>query len=147
VNEQEQAALETIQRFITLYRHLRHYSHKMHKHGGIRGRDLAVLRYLLEHEKLKIGQIQKYLFISYSSTSDLISRLEDAGYVSRTRCKKDNRVVFVVLTDAGRELAENTPLGGIPLLREKIKSLPPERLAVLDEAFVELLNLMEIDNE
>ena len=146
MNEQEQAALETIQRFIKLYRHLRWYSRKMHEHG-IRGRDLAVLRYLKEHGKLKIGQVQKYLFISYSSTSDLISRLEDAGYVMRKRCKSDNRVVFVELTDAGREIAENTPMGGVPLLREKIKSLPPERLAVVDAAFVELLNLMEIDNE
>ena len=144
MNEQEQAALEAIQRFITLYRYLRHHSRKMQEHG-IRGRDLAMLRYLLEVGQPKIGQIQQYLFISYSSTSELISRMEDAGYVIRKRCKKDNRVVFVELTDAGRELAENTPMGGIPLLREKIKALPVERLAVVNEAFAELLDLMEIE--
>ncbi len=146
VSEHETAALETIQRFIRLYRHLRRYSHKMPEHR-VRGRDFAMLRYLYEGGARKIGQVQKYLFISYSATSELISRMEEAGYVTRTRCKKDQRVVFVDLTETGRDVAVQTPLGGIPLLREKIKTLSPERLAVLDAAFDELLGLMEIENE
>ena len=146
MSEHEQLALETTQRFIHLYRHLRRYSQRMHE-AGIRGRDFAMLRYLVDAGPAKIGHIQKYMYISYSTTSEMISRMEDAGYVTRTRCKTDNRVVFVDLTDAGRALAEETPLGGIPLLREKIKTLPPERLAVVNETVVELLNLMEIEFE
>ena len=145
MSEYEQLALETMQRFIHLYRHLRWYGHKMHE-AGIRGRDFAMLRYLVDAGPVKIGDIQQYLFISYSSTSEMISRMEDEGFVTRTRCKKDNRVVFVDLTDAGRKLAEETPLGGIPLLREKIKTLPPERLVVVNEAFTELLTLMGIED-
>ena len=146
MSEHEQLALETTQRFIHLYRHLRWYSRKIHE-AGIRGRDFSMLRYLYDAGPVKIGNIQKYLFISYSSTSEMISRMENAGYVTRTRCKKDNRVVFVDLTDAGRALAEETPLGGIPLLREKIKTLPLERLTAVNEAVSELLTLMEIESE
>jgi len=114
---------------------------------GVRGREFATLRYLNEAGPCSIGQVQEYIYISASATSEMLSRLENAGYVERKRCKKDQRVVYVELTPEGRRLAEETPLGGIPLLREKLKTLPPERLAVLDEAFSELLNLMEIESE
>lgn len=144
MSEHNDLARETTQRFIHLYRHFRRYGRKMQK-AGIRGRDFAMLRYLVDAGPAKIGQIQQYMYISYSTTSEMISRMEDAGYVKRTRCKKDNRVVFVNLTGTGRALAEETPLGGIPLLREKIKTLPPERLIVVNEALIELQNLMEIE--
>ena len=138
--------METTQKFLRLYRHLRWYSRKM-QDEGVRGREFATLRYLHEAGPCTIGQVQDYIYISASSTSEMLSRLEDAGYVARTRCKKDQRVVYVELTPEGRRIAEETPMGGIPLLRERIKTLPPERLAVLSEAFSDLLQIMEIENE
>jgi len=147
MNEPERSpALAATQKFLSLYRYLRWYSHQMHNQG-VRGREFATLRYLNEAGPCSVGQVQEYIYISASTTSEMLSRLENAGYVARKRCKKDQRVVYVELTPEGRRLAEETPLGGIPLLREKLKTLPPERLAVLDEAFSELLNLMEIENK
>ena len=37
--------------------------------------------------------------------------------------RQDNRVVIVELTSAGQEIAENTPLGGLPLLRRRLGDL------------------------
>jgi DNA-binding MarR family transcriptional regulator len=142
--ETQVAALDVIQKFLTLYRYIRHYGRQMHCEG-IRGRELSTLRYLKEAGPLTVSQICDYLFISVSSTSEMISRMEDAGYVARRRSTEDCRMVFVELTDNGHRLADETPLGGIPLLRERIKSLPPERLAVVNEAFGDLLTVMEID--
>lgn len=147
MNDPERApALVATQKFLSLYRYLRQYSQQMHDQG-VRGREFATLRYLHEAGPCTIGQVQEYIYISASAASELLSRLENAGYVERKRCKKDQRVVYVELTPEGRRLAEETPLGGIPLLRERVKTLPPERLAMLDEAFSELLRLMEIENQ
>ncbi|MGC9396222.1 MAG: MarR family winged helix-turn-helix transcriptional regulator [Anaerolineae bacterium] len=147
MNEPERSpALATIQKFLSLYRYLRRYSHQMHSQG-VRGREFATLRYLNEAGPCSVGQVQEYIYISASATSEMLSRLENAGYVARKRCKKDHRVVYVELTPEGHRLAEETPLGGIPLLREKLKTLPPERLEILDEAFSELLDLMEIESK
>ena len=33
--------------------------------------------------------------------TDLIDRLEQAGFVNRLRCEKDRRVIYVALTDQG----------------------------------------------
>ncbi len=144
MNEPEHSpALVVIQKFLTLYRYLRQYSQQMHDQG-IRGREFATLRYLHEAGPCTIGQVQEYIYISASAASELLSRLENAGYVERTRCKKDQRVVYVDLTPEGRRLAEETPLGGIPLLRERIKTLSLEQLATVAAAFDILLDVMEI---
>ncbi len=135
---------EAMQAFLKLYRYLRCYSSQMHERG-IRGREFATLRYLHEAGPRTIGQIQDYIYISASATSELISRLEDEGYVARTRGKKDQRVVYVDLTPEGRRLAEETPLGGVPLLRERLKSLTPEQLDLVKSAFETLVHVMGIE--
>jgi DNA-binding MarR family transcriptional regulator len=144
MNEPERSpALVATQKFLSLYRYLRQYSQKMHNQG-VRGREFATLRYLHEAGPCTIGQVQEYIYVSASATSEMLSRLENAGYVARTRCKKDQRVVYVDLTPEGQRLAEETPLGGVPLLRERIKSLSPEQLATVTSAFEMLLQVMEI---
>jgi DNA-binding MarR family transcriptional regulator len=142
-DEEQTPALEVIGKFLRLYRYFRRYSREMHR-AGLRGKEVATLRYLLETEPLTIGQIADYLFISTSTTSEMISRMEDAGYVARRRSEKDCRVVYVDLTASGEQMANETPLGGIPLLREKLKALPPERLEAYDHCFSDLLESMEI---
>ncbi len=135
----------TIEEFLLLYRYLRRYSRQMHE-GGISGRKISTLRYLVEAGPHTIGQLSGYLCISDSSTSAMIAALEDSGYVTRTRSSHDNRVVLVDVTTAGRALVEETSLGGIPLLREVLKTLPLERLGVIHEAMTTMVNLLEIQD-
>jgi DNA-binding MarR family transcriptional regulator len=141
---QQALALDAIQKYLVLYRYVRRYSRKT-QCEGFRGRDLSTLRHLYDLGPTTIGQLSAYMFISNSAMSELVSRLEDAGYVVRRRSTRDSRVVYVDLTPAGRRIAEETPLGGIPLLRERIKALPQDRLHRIIEAFDVLIETMEID--
>ncbi len=133
----------TMHAFLGLYRYLRRHARQMQEQG-LSGRQVATLRYLLEAGPRTMGQLRDYLYIGDSSTSELIAQMEQAGLVERTRSPADNRVVRVSLTPAGRDLAQATPLEGIPLLREKLKALPPERLAALRDALAEIGALLEI---
>ena len=134
---------ETIQKLLLLYRYLRRYGRQMHEEG-VSGRKISTLRYLIEAGPLTIGQLSNYLCIGDSSTSAMIAWLESNGYVTRTRSREDNRVVFVRVTSAGQEIVQKTPLGGVPLLREALKTLPPERLGVVHEAMETMVDLLEI---
>ena len=136
---------ETIQQFLHLYRYLRGYGRRLQQEG-ISGRKISMLRYLIEAGPLTVGQLSDYLCIGDSSTSSLISWLEDRGYVTRTRSRADNRVVLVDITPSGRESVQRTPLGGIPLLREALRALPAERLAVVHEAMATLNEILEIQD-
>jgi DNA-binding MarR family transcriptional regulator len=134
---------DTIQKFLTLYRYLRQYSRQM-LDEGLSGRKVATLRYLSGAGPLTIGELSDYLCISDSSTSLLIDKLEKRGFVTRARSAQDNRVVLVDVTPSGRELVKRTSLGGVPLLREALKSVPKERLDIVHQAMVTLVDLLEI---
>jgi DNA-binding MarR family transcriptional regulator len=136
-------ASEVFHRFLRIQRFLRQHALQMNSQG-ISPRDYAALRFLLESGPATVGQIQVYLHKSPSTISALIAQLEEQGYVSRTRSREDNRVVIVDLTPAGRDIAEYTPLGGLPLLRHQLRNLPRERLDDLDRALTEIMTLMEI---
>jgi DNA-binding MarR family transcriptional regulator len=137
---------ETIHAFLSVYRYLRQYARQLHEEG-VSGRQIATLRYLLEAGPQTIGQLRDYLYLNDSSTSELVTKLEQARHVARARSEADNRVVVVTLTPAGRDVALKTTLRGIPLLREKLKALPPERLARVREAMAELQSLLEIPDD
>lgn len=138
--------LHTIHRFLSVYRYLRKYSRKIQSEG-LSGREVSTLRYLLETGPCTIGQCRDYLYISDSSTSELIAHLEQAGYVSRARSQTDNRAVLVTLTPQGHKAARTLPLGGIPMLRERLKTLEPAQLARIHDALGEIQQLLEIEDD
>jgi DNA-binding MarR family transcriptional regulator len=82
--------------------------------------------------------------VHYNSLSSLIAQLEEKGYVTRTRSHRDNRVVIVELTPVGQEIAENTPLGGLPLLRRRLARLSQERLSEMNDVLDEITHLTEV---
>jgi DNA-binding MarR family transcriptional regulator len=142
----EHLADEAFHKFLSLFRFLRQYSRQMDDRG-ISPRHFSVLRFLHESGAATVGEVQAYLYRSPSTTSTLVAQLEEVGFVTRTRSKEDNRVVIVELTPIGREIAETTPLGGLPLLRRRLKTLPIERLRLIDDALAEISQLMEVPEE
>ncbi|MBI5960473.1 MAG: winged helix-turn-helix transcriptional regulator [Chloroflexi bacterium] len=138
-------ANDALHKFLLIHRHLRQVARQMDQQG-LRPRQFAVLLYLREQDSSTVSEIQDYLYTSASSASTIISQLEDASYLTRTRSEGDNRVVNVRLTQAGREITQNIPLRGIALLRLRLDSLPDDRLKMLDEAMSDLMQLMEVSD-
>ena len=134
---------QVFHQYLSLLGASRRYARQILDERGLKQREFSVLRFLLESGPLTVGQVQTYIHHSPSTTSTLIAQMELKGYVTRTRSAKDNRVVIVELTDAGRVVAENTPLGGSPLLRRRLSTLSTKRLQQIGDVLVELMNLME----
>ena len=137
---------EALHKFLRINRYLRQYARQVNEHG-LPPKQFSVLRRLLEDGPATVGAIQEYLYSSASVASTVISQLEEAGFVTRTRSPEDNRVVIVALTEAGRTLAQNTPMGGIVLLRRKLATLPEERLRAIDTALADIMELMGVTDE
>lgn len=94
-----------------------------------------------------MGELSSYLFINESGTSEHVAKLEKAGLVKRTRSKNDSRIVEVSDTEKGKKLARKAPIGGVPLLREKLKGLSPADLKRIKTAITSLVELLEIQDE
>ena len=143
IDNQEFFSDQVFHHLLGLIHHTRRYERKMIDERCLTPRDFSVLRYLRETESATVGQVQVYLHKSPSTISALIAQLEKKGYVTRTRSLEDNRVVIVELTPLGQEIAENTPLGGLPLLRRRLSQLEDDRLEEIDSVLTEIMQLME----
>jgi DNA-binding MarR family transcriptional regulator len=142
----ETLADQVFHRLLSLQHTSRRHTRQLIDERGLSPRDFSVLRYLLEAGSATVGQVQAYLHKSLSTTSALIAQMEAKDYVSRTRSREDNRVVIVTLTAKGHEIAENTPMRGLPLLRRRLRSLSPPRLSEMLGVLNELMQLMEATN-
>ena len=138
---------KAFRRFLALLRYARQHARQLIDERGIKPRQFSVLRYLLDSGPVSVGQVQNFVQNSPSTTSASISQLEESGYVTRTRSSDDNRVVIVELTDLGRDLAQTTPLVGLPLLRRRLRGLPQERLVEIDDVLQEIMRLMGAEIE
>ncbi|MBU0511821.1 MAG: MarR family winged helix-turn-helix transcriptional regulator [Chloroflexi bacterium] len=141
---QEPFSDQVFHRVLALLRYTRQHGHQMIDERGIKPREFSVLRHLRDSGPATVGQIQAFLHNSPSTTSSLIAQLEEKGYLTRTRSPEDNRVVIVELTGLGQEIAENTPLGGLPLLRRRLGQLTEKRLTEIEAVLTEIMQLMEV---
>jgi len=144
LDDDQRVYLDAFGSIITLHRYLRRSS-KLRAESGISGRQHATLR-ALEAGPLTMGGLSDLLFIGESATSELVARLEKDGFVRRDRSTDDNRVVHVSITEAGRAVADQTPLAGMPLLRERLRSLEPRELRRIERSMNRLLDLLEVDH-
>jgi len=64
------------------------------------------LIYLAEFGDLTIGELSAKLYLAYSTTTDLVDRMERNDLVERVRDTNDRRVVRLHMKDKGRELIQ-----------------------------------------
>ncbi len=60
-----------------------------------------------ENGKAKVGDLGRRLYLDCGTLTPLLKKMEESGWLSRCRCKVDERVVYVSLTDAGWALRED----------------------------------------
>ncbi|MFD1674957.1 MarR family winged helix-turn-helix transcriptional regulator [Alicyclobacillus fodiniaquatilis] len=96
---------------------------------------------ILERDgELTIGELSGKLYLAYSTTTDLVDRLEKAEYVTRHRCLEDRRVVRVRLQPHGAELIEAVLRARRAYLDSVLAAVDePTRKNILDS--LELLHL------
>ena len=81
---------------------------------GLTYTQYIVLLALWENGKVKVGELGKSLYLDCGTLTPLLKKMEENGWITRCRCKKDERVVYVTLTEEGWGL------------REKVKDLPEQ---------------------
>ena len=67
---------------------------------------------LWEERQITVGDLGKKLYLDSGTLTPLLRKLEEAGYVTRTRSAADERVVEINVTEKGLAL------------REKVKDIP-----------------------
>lgn len=64
------------------------------------------LQWLFEHGDMTIGDLSNKMFLAFSTTTDLVDRMEKNELVVRTREEQDRRVVRIKLLKEGERIIE-----------------------------------------
>ena len=121
-------------------------SKKIQKEYGVSIPQVLCLHFLRNAPNFQATQseVRKFLNLNSSTTSGIIGRLEKKGLVARLPKKGDKRVVNIALTSAGDEVILRMP----PLLHEqltdKLKSLNPDELELIEKSLDALVRLLDI---
>lgn len=79
--------------------------------------EFSVLELLYQEGAQPIQKVGKKVLIASSSITYVVDKLEKNGYLERTPCKEDRRVMFAQITDSGTQLMDEI----YPLYVEKMK--------------------------
>ena len=93
---------------------------------------------LWEKDGVPVGELCEKLMLDNGTLSPLLKKMQKEGYIERTRSEKDDRVVVVTLTEAGRALQEKAK--DVPAKVAGCVDLPPEKAQMLYTLLYELLD-------
>ncbi|MEZ7170758.1 MarR family winged helix-turn-helix transcriptional regulator [Sporosarcina sp. OR05] len=66
----------------------------------------VALQWLFEHGDMTIGDLSNRMYLAFSTTTDLVDRMENNKLVKRVRDEQDRRVVRIHLLDEGERIIE-----------------------------------------
>ena len=104
---------------------------------GLTYTQYIVFLVLWEKDGISVSEIGERLMLDNGTLSPLLKKMEQAGYVERRRCRKDDRVVEIRLTEAGKALQESAK--DIPGQVAGCIVLTPEKAQTLYTLLYELL--------
>jgi DNA-binding MarR family transcriptional regulator len=96
-------SLRRIVRAIDLHSRVLAQSH------GLTGPQALILKELTRLEDATVGQLAQKVSLSPATVTDIVSRLESRGFVTRTRSEQDKRRVLVKPTTTALEVLQSGP--------------------------------------
>lgn len=105
---------------------------------GLTYTQYIVFLVLWEKDGISVSEIGEKLMLDNGTLSPLLKKMEQAGYINRRRCREDDRVVEITLTEAGRALQEKAK--DVPAKVACCIDLSPEKAQTLYNLLYELLD-------
>ena len=97
---------------------------------------------LWEKEELNVKELGSILYLDSGTLTPLLKKLEAKGYISRNRCKEDERNLIISITEKGNDLKEKA--ADIPKeMSDKWLNLSSEEIKMMYHALYKLLSQIQ----
>lgn len=117
-------------------------SRKVERETSLTGTQLWVVKILKETAPMKVSDLARRMYLHPATMVGLLDRLETKGLLKRTRCEKDRRVVFIDLTEQGRELEVNSPEVVQSLLVSGLEATGTKELKLISEGLGRIVTIL-----
>jgi DNA-binding MarR family transcriptional regulator len=112
---------------------------------GVSMAQLHILYTLQRSGEMPMSRLADVLQVSLSNATGLIDRIEERGFVERTRVPEDRRIVMIRVTDAGRRMLEEVDAISSDLLRSVFGRIGRSQVAAVGRAIAELRRGLEAE--
>jgi DNA-binding MarR family transcriptional regulator len=127
----------------SIYIKIKREGRKVLKDFPITPAQFDVLQILYFGGKRRMSDISRVLGITKSTTTGLVSRLIDAGFVEKKRSDVDRRAYIIDISESGRALIEKVIERRIAYLQTVLSKFDRDRAKELKQILKELLNKMD----
>lgn len=94
--------------------------------GVLTGPQFFILHLLSKKERWMVTEIAERMSVKPSAITVMIDRLKDHGFVERQRDEQDRRVVFIKITDGGRQTLAEAVEKRKQIVMKYLQQLTPE---------------------
>lgn len=111
---------------------------------GISVAQLHILYTLRRNGQMPMSRLAEVLNVSLSNATGLIDRIEERGFVDRTRVPEDRRIVLIRVTEAGERMLTEIDALSDELLRSVLGHLDRSKLAGVGQAVAALRDALGV---
>ncbi|MBM7541835.1 DNA-binding MarR family transcriptional regulator [Amphibacillus cookii] len=126
---------------------IKHKGREILKNYSITTPQFIALQWLLEDGDLTIGELSNKINLAFSTTTDLVDRMEKNQLVERRRDTKDRRVVRIHLLPEGKEIIHEVIQKRQAYLSTVLADVSAENVDALHHVLDLLLEKMKWDKE
>ena len=143
-HDNREAMLAVLRQFRVLLRSIREHYRGIEERSGLGGAQLWALAEVAAGSGMSVGDLARRLAVHLSTASNLVGRLVELGLVRRERAERDQRVVRLAVTPAGRRTLRRAPRPLVGVLQQALLELPPARLEKLQRELAEVLRHVKL---
>jgi DNA-binding MarR family transcriptional regulator len=127
-----------------IFQVLKERSRSVENETSLTGSQLWVVKILDETSPLKVSELARRMYLHPATMVGLTDRLEAKGLVQRSRSEKDRRIVYIDLTEKGRELVKNSPEVVQSLLVKGLEIHTEQKLKKIAGGLEELVKILGV---
>jgi len=126
---------------------IKHKGRQILKNYSITTPQFIALQWLLEGGDLTIGELSNKINLAFSTTTDLVDRMEKKELVERKRDANDRRVVRIHLLPKGQKIIREVIDERRVYLSTVLADVPSNEVDMLHEVMELLLDKMKLERE
>ena len=122
------------------------YSSKLNSEFKITAPQLICLYSIGQEDGMILSELAKKVNLGVSTVNGIVDRLEEKGYLKRTRSETDRRRVVLSITSQGLDVAKSAPVLLQDRLASSLRQLPDLEQAAIALSLERVVELMEAEH-
>ena len=140
--QSEQRSKSIILALRKIMQQMDYHSRRLNKCYGLTVPQIVCLYEIYENGRMTISALSKKIYLSMSTIVGVIDRLEEKQFVNRTRDIQDRRIIYIDITEKGKEFVSAAPYLLHNRLNDNLQVLTVEEQITLANSINLLVDLL-----